>query len=195
MTGAVRIRRAQPDDADFLGMMLVEAGGGVFEILLDGVAPGATPAQIMAEAARQKDGAFSYRNAIIAMRDGVASGSLTAFAANQFGSDESTLIPPDRRIYIDAIRTILDTGSWYIAAMAILPEQRRRHLGVALLKANLAQAREHGFDRVSLHVWTANVAALSLYLRLGFSGTGSTRVPPHPQLHHGESILALTKLL
>jgi ribosomal protein S18 acetylase RimI-like enzyme len=195
MTNTVRIRRAQPDDADLLGMMLVEAGGGVFEILLDGVSPGATPAQIMAEAARQKEGAFSYCNAIVVERNGVPSGSLTAFPADQFGSEESPLIPANRRVYIDAIRTILDTGSWYIAAMAILSEQRGQHLGGALLTATFVQAREQGFDRVSLHVWTANVTALSLYLRLGFTEMGATRVPPHPQLRHGDSILALTKLL
>jgi ribosomal protein S18 acetylase RimI-like enzyme len=195
MTGIVRIRRAQPDDADFLGMMLVEAGGGVFEILLDGAAPGATPAQIMAEAARQTEGAFSHRNAIVLEHDEAAAGSLTAFPADQFESDQSALIPPERRIYIDAIRTILDTGSWYIAAMAILPEHRGRHLGGTLLEATIAQARERGFARVSLHVWAANAAALSLYFRLGFTRTGDASVPPHPRLRHGENVLALTKVL
>lgn len=195
MTTAVNIRPARPDDAALLGEILVEAGGGVFEVLLEGAVPGATPAQIMAESARQEEGAFSYRRAIIVESDGIAVGGLTAFPANQFGSDDSGMIPAERLVYLEGMRTILDTGSWYVAAIAVRPERRRRKLGGRLLTNSFAQAREQGYDRVSLHVWTANSVALTLYLRLGFIETGSTRVPPHPFLRHGDSILALTKTL
>jgi pimeloyl-ACP methyl ester carboxylesterase len=101
----------------------------------------------------------------------------------------------DQTRHIDAMRTLLDLGSWHVAAVAIRPEQRRRHLGGRLLTATFAQAREQGFERVSLHVWTANTTALGLYLRLGFTETGSTRVPPHTLLRHGDSLLALSKVL
>lgn len=195
MTATVHIRPARSDDAELIGAMLVEAGGGMFEILLDGVVPGATPAQIMAESARQEEGAFSYRRTIVVVSDGIAAGSLTAFPSDQFDRDESGMIPADRRVYIDRLRAILDIGSWYVAAMAIRPEQRGRHLGGRLLATTFAQAREQGFGRVSLHVWTANTVALGLYLRLGFVETASARVPPHPLLQHGDSILALTKPL
>ena len=43
-----------------------------------GQMPGVTPAQIMAEAARQPEGGFSYRNATVIDVDGVAGGALIA---------------------------------------------------------------------------------------------------------------------
>ena len=155
MTATVHLRPARPDDAELLGEMLVEAGGGMFEVLLDGVVPGVTPAQMMAEAAREPESGFSYRRTTVVEAGGVPVGSLTAFPADQFGNDTSSLIPAERLIYLQPVRTLLDRGSWYVAAIAIRPEQRGRHLGGRLLQATFAQAHEQGFPRVSLHVWTA----------------------------------------
>ena len=193
MSATVHLRPARPDDAELLGEMLVEAGGGMFEVLLDGVVPGVTPAQMMAEAAREPESGFSYRRTTVVEADGVPVGSLTAFPADQFGNDTSSLIPAERLIYLQPVRTLLDRGSWYVAAIAIRPEQLGRHLGGRLLQATFAQAHEQGFPRVSLHVWTANLVALGLYLRLGFVETGSANVPPHPLLRYGTSMLALSR--
>ena len=94
MTATVHLRPAHPDDAELLGEMLVEAGGGMFEVLLDGVVPGVTPAQMMAEAVREPESGFSYRRTTVVEADGVPVGSLTAFPADQFGNDTSSLFPP-----------------------------------------------------------------------------------------------------
>lgn len=193
MTAVLNLRPARPEDAKLLGEMLVEASGGIFEALLDGLMPGVTPAQMMAESAREPEGSFSYRQTTVVEIDGVAAGSLTAFPADQFGSETSDLIPPERLFYLEPIRSMLDRDSWYIAALAIREEQRRRHLAGRLLQATFGEARTRGFPRISLHVWTANLTALGLYLRLGFVETGSAEVPPHPLLRHGTSILALSR--
>lgn len=193
MTAAVSLRPARPEDAELLGEMLVDAGGGMFEVLLDGLMPGVTPAQMMAEAAREPQGGFSYRQATVVEIDGIAAGSLAAFPADQFGSETSDFIPPERLIYLAPMRSLLDRDSWYIAALAIRKEQRRRHLAGRLLQGTFAEARTRGFPRISLHVWTANLTALGLYLRLGFVKTGSAAVPSHPLLRHGTSMLALSR--
>lgn len=193
MTAAVRLRPARPEDAELLGEMLVEAGGGMFEVLLEGVMPGVTPAQMMAEAAREPEGAFSYCKTTVVESDGVAAGSLTAFPAGEFGNDTSDFIPPERRIYLEPMRALFDRDSWYIAALAVRKEQRRRHLAGRLLRATFADARARGLRRISLHVWMANLTALGLYLRLGFDETGTAEVPPHPLLRHGTRMLALSR--
>ncbi|MBL8667539.1 MAG: GNAT family N-acetyltransferase [Rhodospirillales bacterium] len=193
MSAAVQLRPARPEDAGLLGEMLVEAGGGIFEVLLEGLVPGLTPAQMMAEAARREAGGFSFRHATVVEVDGIAAGSLTAFPAGLFGSETSELIPPDRLVYLAPMQQMLDRGSWYIAALAIRSEHRRRHLGGRLLRASFAAAREQGFPRISLHVWAKNVTALGLYLCLGFDETGSARVPEHPLLRHGTTLLALSR--
>ena len=190
---AVALRPARPDDAALLGEMLVAAGGGMFEVLLEDVMPGVTPAQIMAEAARQPEGGFSYRHATVIEADGAAAGALAAFPAEQFGSEASELIPAERLVYLAPMQQLLDRGSWYIAALAMRPDYRGRHLAGRLLRASFAQAREQGFPRVSLHVWAKNLTALGLYLRLGFVETGSAQVPEHPLLRHGKVMLALSR--
>lgn len=190
---AVALRPARPDDAALLGDMLVAAGGGMFEVLLDGVIPGVTPAQIMAEAARQPEGGFSYRNATVIDVDGVAGGALIAFPAEQFGSETSDLIPVERRVYLAPMQQLLDRGSWFIAALAMQADYRGRHLAGRLLRTSFAQAREQGYPRVSLHAWAKNLTAVGLYLRLGFVETGGAKVPEHPLLRHGPTLLALSR--
>jgi GNAT superfamily N-acetyltransferase len=51
------------------------------------------------------------------------------------------------------------------------PEARGRGYGRAALEALHAWAREHGFERVGLHVFGSNEVARRLYLRTGYVET------------------------
>jgi ribosomal protein S18 acetylase RimI-like enzyme len=55
--------------------------------------------------------------------------------------------------------------------IAIVPSRRGRGLGRELLEALLAQAREEGFERISLSVEPDN-DAIHLYEQHGFAKTG-----------------------
>jgi ribosomal protein S18 acetylase RimI-like enzyme len=57
----------------------------------------------------------------------------------------------------------------YLAELYVVPERRGQGLGRALLQAALDAARERGADYIDLNTSEHDVAARSLYERLGFS--------------------------
>ena len=52
---------------------------------------------------------------------------------------------------------------------------RRRGIGTALLEQAVAWAREHGIDKLELHVFPHNEPAIKLYERFGFEHEGLRR--------------------
>jgi ribosomal protein S18 acetylase RimI-like enzyme len=56
--------------------------------------------------------------------------------------------------------------------MGIVDGYRRQGLGSKLMKAALAHARQIGLEKVELHVYTSNLAAIALYRRFGFEEEG-----------------------
>lgn len=65
-------------------------------------------------------------------------------------------------------------GAWlvideaHITNIAVLPEFRGRGFGEALLNKMIEQCREKGIERMTLEVRVSNIAAQSLYKKLGF---------------------------
>lgn len=59
--------------------------------------------------------------------------------------------------------------------MAVLPGDRGRGGGRALLEAALAWARDSELRKVGLEVWTDNARAIALYTRTGFEVEGIRR--------------------
>lgn len=59
----------------------------------------------------------------------------------------------------------------FIWDITIEPEARGRGFGEAALEALHAWAREHGYDRVGLHVFGSNDVARRLYQRTGYVET------------------------
>ena len=57
----------------------------------------------------------------------------------------------------------------YLAELYVVPDQRGRGLGRALMQAALALARGRGADRMDLGTSESDVAARALYESLGFS--------------------------
>lgn len=70
-------------------------------------------------------------------------------------------------------RTVLDEAE--ILTLAVRPSARRAGLGARLAEAAAGLARETGAERLFLEVAEDNLAALSLYARLGFQSEGRRR--------------------
>jgi ribosomal protein S18 acetylase RimI-like enzyme len=56
--------------------------------------------------------------------------------------------------------------------MGLIPEFRGQSLGSQLLLAVLDHSKRFGLDKVELHVYTSNVAAIALYKKFGFEQEG-----------------------
>ena len=66
-----------------------------------------------------------------------------------------------------------------LVAMWVAGHARGHGVGQALVKRALADARERGLRRVTLHVADENAAARRLYERMGFRPTGRTSTLAH----------------
>ncbi len=67
----------------------------------------------------------------------------------------------------------------HLARLIVNPLCRGKGYGETLIRALLDEARRASFERVSLNVDVGNVAAVSLYRKLGF--VDSTRPPEEPE--------------
>ena len=62
-----------------------------------------------------------------------------------------------------------------VLTLAVLPETRRQGLGLALLWAAMAEARQRGAATMALEVSADNPAGQALYARAGFAEVGRRR--------------------
>ena len=79
----------------------------------------------------------------------------------------------------------------YIVTLDVAPTHRRQGLATQLMSAVERMAADDGCDRVTLHVFSENAAAISFYDRSGYSITG-----PEPEFYGaGLDALVMTKPL
>ena len=71
------------------------------------------------------------------------------------------------------INAILDEG--YITNIAVFPNERGRGIGTALLKRLFSLAGDISLSFISLEVRESNLAAISLYEKLGFKVEGKRK--------------------
>ena len=65
----------------------------------------------------------------------------------------------------------------YLAELYVIPERRRQGLGLALMEAVMATARNAGADRMDLGTGEDDTGARALYERLGFTNCESSGAP------------------
>jgi [ribosomal protein S18]-alanine N-acetyltransferase len=64
------------------------------------------------------------------------------------------------------------TAEWEIENVVVAPEQRKRGVGIKIIRELLLRAKSAGATSVLLEVRESNLAALRLYEKLGFSRQG-----------------------
>lgn len=83
----------------------------------------------------------------------------------------------------------------YLVSMWVAPEARGAGAGERLIQAVVHWARAAGHSRLLLDVADANLPAVRLYERMGFSPTGEVGSLPPPRVHIKEHQRALDLLL
>lgn len=88
-----------------------------------------------------------------------------------------------------------EDDSYYVCGVAVMDTWRGRGIGSRLMALAETDAREKGFDKLSLLVFDQNRGAKSLYDRLGYKVIDSREVAPHPLIHYDGDILLMVKTL
>lgn len=122
--------------------------------------PAAAPVSVDARLTPDWLQAYSRQRDLV---PGVTEQVLTGSAGQLFAS------AGDPRRPVAVARMSVEPGWAGVHAMWVDPEHRRRGLGSAVLGALALLAREHGMPGMVLQVEAGNVAARTLYERLGFT--------------------------
>jgi ribosomal protein S18 acetylase RimI-like enzyme len=192
MTAEIVFRPALPADAYALAELSILAGDGMYEFLLEEMAPREMLAGLMARSVKQDDGGFSWRHCFVADDKGVV-GMINAFPCAWLREEDRDVLPQDRVQVLDPIDRAQDWESFLINGVAVRPQHRRQGIGTRLVEIATGQARTGGFDRLTANVWADNIAARALFEGCNFGVQAQVEVPPHHGLAHagGSLLMAL----
>lgn len=189
MAAGIVFRSAAPADAYALAELSIMAGDGMYEFLLDEMAPREMLAGLMARSMKQDAGGFSWRHCFVADDKGVV-GMINAFPAAWLREEERDILPQDRVQILDPIDQAQDWESFLVNGIAVRSQHRRQGIGIGLMEMAIEQAKAGPFVRLTANVWADNIAARTLFERQGFTVQTQVEVPPHPSLAHvGGSLL------
>jgi ribosomal protein S18 acetylase RimI-like enzyme len=187
-------RRATPADAAAMADLVHFASEGLAFYLWSRMAgPGGDPWAVGRERAGREVGAFSYRNAILAERDGRVAAGLIGYPLPDVPEPPPDN-PPAMFVPLNELEDLVP-GTWYVNVLAAYHEHRGKGYGTALL--DLAEEMARGTRRrgMSIIVADANVAARRLYERCGYREVASRRMVKEGWAHPGTSFVLLTKSL
>jgi ribosomal protein S18 acetylase RimI-like enzyme len=183
----LQIRSARPDDADFLGWVILTAARGHlergwFDVVLQRDEGFCLEycSKLAGAAARSW---WHWSLFSLAEVDGMPAAALCGFgdhslyaassaamgeASQKMGlSDEDHAQLWSRGAFILSCTTSED-GAWTIENMATLPEYRRTGVTRALLRAELERARASSYTRVQISFFVGNQLAERAYAKAGF---------------------------
>lgn len=165
---AVRLRPALRGDAGDMARLVDMAGEGLARhVWQQAVGPGADPFAHGESRAARDEGAFSWRNGVIAEVEGAVAGLLVAYRIGDAPEPLDDLPEMFRPLQALENRAL---GTLYVNVLATYPEFRRRGVGTALLAE--AERQGEGAAGLSLIVADANETARRLYRRFGFVDAG-----------------------
>jgi ribosomal protein S18 acetylase RimI-like enzyme len=167
----IELRLATPSDTAAVVDFVLDAGGGLFEQMLEGVIPGVPLRDLVALSVSDEDSSLNFRNCLMAQQNDHVVGMALAFPAVEFGMAGVALdvIPATR---LDPIREIMSAridGSYYLNSLAVVPDATGRGIARQLLETSAELGEALGFSDMSLQVWADNTRARGLYEGLGFT--------------------------
>ncbi len=162
--------------ADYIWTQMAEPGQDILDV---------------GEARYRREGVpMSFQNSTLVEVEGQIAGMLLAFPMH---------IEPDAEPETDPVlapySALEEDNSYYIMGVALFPQYRGSGIGSELMAMAESDARDKGFDKLSLVVFEQNSGAHALYLRLGYKERMRASVVPHPLIHFiGEAILMVKTL-
>ncbi len=135
--------------------------------------------EYLATICRSEDTLYSWRNATIALYDGVPAGLMIAYDGARYRQMRDATFPKIRRYVGDDYNSMDDeacAGEYYLDSLAVLPEYRRKGIASALIQEMLRQCHEAGIPLATIAVDPENDSAYRLYTLHGFRHDGQITV-------------------
>ena len=170
---------ANQSDCAVLAQLSNTASGGTLEFLFDDLIPGKTAIQVETANLERDQYPYTYKNARVARDGDRVVGMALAYPSSYHAitPEMRQFFPEDRLTHMAAFFTSRVENSWYLDTFCVYKRYRRQGIGRTLLELVKTDARQNGFDKLSLITFAENHKALSFYKRIGFSLVRS--VPLH----------------
>src|SRR6202022_1435136 len=140
---------------------------------------------------------ISYRNCFVAVDEptNAVIAMANIFPTDLLKKENSAALPLQRRSHIRPMLELQDWGSMFLNALAVSERYRCHGIGARLLDWAEDRSRQAGFDRLSLHCWTDNTAAVNFYRARGFVALAVADILYDARLRHfGGSVLMQRKI-
>jgi len=182
----ISFRFGQAEDIDAVADLVIDAGGGLYEFLLDGLVPGVSARNMIRYAVSDESTLFSYTNGLLAEQGDEVLGLALCYPGDEFGLPWIVRnVIPRRRL--DRVRALLEAdvrGTLYLNSLAVTEAARGGGVGRLLLGCVGELTAELALDTVTLHVWADNEPAIGLYRSSGFEIVETIPIEPHERLPH-----------
>lgn len=173
------LRLATPADTETIAELMLAAGGGLFEQILEGAVPELSVAALLALGINDETSPWHFNNALLAQAGSTICGLALAYPAEEYGLSALAreLVAPDRLAPLEPLLASVPPPSVYVNSLAVQADHARRGIATQLLRAVAALAEAEGRDRLTLHVWRDNLPAMRLYACLGFTPLETVEMP------------------
>ena len=171
MNQLIQIRRATTADARFIAENVLRA------LHIEETNP--DHIEHLATISRRDDTLYSWRNATIALYDGVPAGMMVAYDGARYRQMRDITFPMIRQYVGDDYQSMDDescAGEYYLDSLAVLPQYCRRGIASALIREMFRQQTELEIPLATIAVDPDNDTAYRLYTRNGFRHEGQITV-------------------
>jgi ribosomal protein S18 acetylase RimI-like enzyme len=187
-------RAARASDAYAIAELMILAGDGMYEFLLEEIAPKAMLAGLIAKSLKQEEnGGLSWRHCFVAEHDTRIVGMVNAFPAAWLENQEREMLPAERVAVLDPIDQVQEWESYLISGIAVSHDQRRLGIARRLLEYAMLAAGTLGFTLVSLNLWADNEPARAFFEGQRFTVRKLVVVPDYPGLGHSGGTLLMVR--
>ena len=188
------IRPAEKSDAAILARLIDMAGEGIPRFLWSDNPEGIDPLDWGTKRAARDEGGFSYRNAHVATANGKVVGLLLGYRQpDPYDTGDLSELPAVVRPLVELEAAA--PGTWYVNALAVLPDIQGHGIGSQLLAKAEVLAGETGSAGLSLIVSEENTGAYRLYERTGYQPKDRREIADYPDAPYGGDWVLMTKPL
>lgn len=174
MRDSIRIRPAQPSDAEVAAVLLYSAYTHIHVTYPLSEEHESGWIEHLKYFFRRDGNRFSYQNIQVAEHSSGVVGLVLSFG----GRDEARL----NAAVGSWLEREAQDDEWYIDALAVFKNWGHRGIGTRLLQNAEQQARQHHYPKIALNVAQGNKEALDLYTHLHYVVTRQTVLYQHPHV-------------
>ncbi|MFZ1986865.1 MAG: GNAT family N-acetyltransferase, partial [Desulfatitalea sp.] len=166
----LKYRDAEKEDCEKLAEFINIASDGVVEYLFHELVPGMTPVQLVTNNLENDNYPHSYRSAVVAAEKNDVIGMALSYPSSyhKITDEMRNFFPADRIEHFGAFYSSRVENTWFIDALCVNENHRRRGIGAKLLSLSKEKAVENGYNTLSLIVFADNTLAIPVYEHTGF---------------------------